>query len=185
MFNKNKNNKGFTLVELLVVIAIIGILAVVAVPALFKNIEKAKIAELEADISAIKSAALSYYADTSGDLPDIGGIKLIKEDGKIKLDTKSISNGNIEAVESFMKEVEGVSMPFGDLYWIEITGGTTGETSCYGIDLRVGNHNISDSGLEKLKNDIGEKRVETDDWIDKEDPTNTYRSLNISLIDKL
>ena len=76
-------------------------------------------------------------------------------------------------------------MPFGDLYWIEITGGTTGETSCYGIDLRVGNHNISDSGLEKLKNDIGEKRVETDDWIDKEDPTNTYRSLNISLIDKL
>ena len=185
MFNKNKNNKGFTLVELLVVIAIIGILAVVAVPALFKNIEKAKIAELEADISAIKSAALSYYSDTSGNLPDIGGIKLIKEDGKIKLDTKSISNGNIEAVESFMKEVEGVSMPFGDLYWIEITGGTTGETSCYGIDLRVGNHNISDSGLEKLKNDIGEKRVETDDWIDKEDPTNTYRSLNISLIDKL
>ena len=185
MFNKNKNNKGFTLVELLVVIAIIGILAVVAVPALFKNIEKAKIAELEADISAIKSAALSYYSDTSGNLPDIGGIKLIKEDGKIKLDTKSISNGNIEAVESFMKEVEGVSMPFGDLYWIEITGGTTSETSCYGIDLRVGNHNISDSGLEKLKNDIGEKRVETDDWIDKEDPTNTYRSLNISLIDKL
>ena len=185
MFNKNKNNKGFTLVELLVVIAIIGILAVVAVPALFKNIEKAKIAELEADISAIKSAALSYYSDTSGNLPDIGGIKLIKEDGKIKLDTKSISNGNIEAVESFMKEVEGVSMPFGDLYWIEITGGTTGETSCYGIDLRVGNHNISDSGLEKLKNDIGEKRVETDDRIDKEDPTNTYRSLNISLIDKL
>ena len=185
MFNKNKNNKGFTLVELLVVIAIIGILAVVAVPALFKNIEKAKIAELEADISAIKSAALSYYSDTSGNLPDIGGIKLIKEDGKIKLDTKSISNGNIEAVESFMKEVEGLSMPFGDLYWIEITGGTTGETSCYGIDLRVGNHNISDSGLEKLKNDIGEKRVETDDWIDKEDPTNTYRSLNISLIDKL
>ena len=185
MFNKNKNNKGFTLVELLVVIAIIGILAVVAVPALFKNIEKAKIAELEADISAIKSAALSYYSDTSGNLPDIGGLKLIKEDGKIKLDTKSISNGNIEAVESFMKEVEGVSMPFGDLYWIEITGGTTGETSCYGIDLRVGNHNISDSGLEKLKNDIGEKRVETDDRIDKEDPTNTYRSLNILLIDKL
>ena len=185
MFNKNKNNKGFTLVELLVVIAIIGILAVVAVPALFKNIEKAKIAELEADISAIKSAALSYYADTSGDLPDIGGIKLIKEDGKIKLDTKSISNGNIEAVESFMKEVEGVSMPFGDLYWIEIKGGDKDETSCYGIELRVSNHNISDSGLKKLKNDIGEKRVETDDWIDKKDPTNTYRSLNISLIDKL
>ena len=96
MFNKNKNNKGFTLVEILVVIAIIGILAVVAVPSLFKNIEKAKIAELEADISAIKSAALSYYADTSGDLPDSGGIMLIKEDGKIKvnLDWVTDNDGN-------------------------------------------------------------------------------------------
>ena len=175
MLNKKKNNKGFTLVELLVVIAIIGILAVVAVPALFKNIEKAKIAELEADISAIKSATLSYYSDTSGNLPDTGGIILKKEDGKIKLETMSIEEGNIEAVESFMKEVEGLSMPFGDIYWIEITGGYTDETSCYGIELRVSNHNISDSGLKKLKNDIGEKRVEALD--------NNY--LKIALIDKL
>ena len=65
MLNKKKNNKGFTLVELLVVIAIIGILAVVAVPALFSNIEKSKVARLEGNISAIKSAALSYYADNS------------------------------------------------------------------------------------------------------------------------
>ena len=65
MLNKKKNNKGFTLVELLVVIAIIGILAVVAVPALFKNINKAKVADVEADYNAIKSASLSYYADKS------------------------------------------------------------------------------------------------------------------------
>ena len=65
MLNKKRNNKGFTLVELLVVIAIIGILAVVAVPALFKNIEKGKVADLEADISAIRSASLSHYADES------------------------------------------------------------------------------------------------------------------------
>lgn len=60
---KLKNKKGFTLVELLVVIAIIGILAVVAVPALFKNINKAKVADVEADYNAIKSACLSYYTD--------------------------------------------------------------------------------------------------------------------------
>ena len=62
---KLKSKKGFTLVELLVVIAIIGILAVVAVPALFKNINKAKVADLEADYNAIKSASLSYYADNN------------------------------------------------------------------------------------------------------------------------
>ncbi|MGX4601542.1 type II secretion system protein [Faecalimicrobium sp. JNUCC 81] len=60
---KKKNQKGFTLVELLVVIAIIGILAVVAVPALFKNINKAKVADLQADYNAFKSASLSYYTD--------------------------------------------------------------------------------------------------------------------------
>ncbi|WP_243446434.1 type II secretion system protein [Romboutsia weinsteinii] len=70
---KKKNQKGFTLVELLVVIAIIGILAVVAVPALFKNINKAKVADLQADYSAFKSASLSYYTDKN-DYPDIDTI---------------------------------------------------------------------------------------------------------------
>ena len=54
MLNKKKNNKGFTLVELLVVIAIIGILAVVAVPSLFKNVNKAKAAKIEADYQFYK-----------------------------------------------------------------------------------------------------------------------------------
>jgi|SRR5699024_5013512 len=163
MFNKNKNNKGFTLVEILVVIAIIGILAVVAVPSLFKNIEKAKIAELEADISTLRSAALSYYADTSGNLPYDSGIMLTKEDGKVKvnLDWVTDSDGNkneiIEAVESFMKEIEGLSMPFGDTYWIRIVGGEG--TVDYSIELIVINHNISDSGLEKLENNIGKERI--------------------------
>lgn len=63
MVNKFKSKKGFTLIELLVVISIIGILAVVAVPALFKNIQKSKIADLESDYNAIKSAVLSIYTE--------------------------------------------------------------------------------------------------------------------------
>ena len=62
---KGKNNKGFTLVELLVVIAIIAILAVVAVPSLMKNINKAKVADIVADYSAIKAQVLATYADDS------------------------------------------------------------------------------------------------------------------------
>lgn len=60
-----KSNKGFTLMELLVVIAIIGILAVVAVPALFKNINKAKIADLESDYNVFKSSVIDYYVDNN------------------------------------------------------------------------------------------------------------------------
>src|SRR5699024_6398288 len=99
MLNKKKNNKGFTLVELLVVIAIIGILAVVAVPALFKNIEKGKVAELESDISAIRSAALSYYADKgiypSGTVAKTGG-----------------------TATDLIKEIESLSNPFGATYTV-------------------------------------------------------------------
>lgn len=62
---KKRNNKGFTLVELLVVIAIIGILAVVAVPTLFKQIDKARVADVNANVSSVKSAAMAYYADTA------------------------------------------------------------------------------------------------------------------------
>ena len=40
-----KNAKGFTLIELMIVVAILGILAVVAVPALQKYMRRAKTAE--------------------------------------------------------------------------------------------------------------------------------------------
>ena len=60
-----RGENGFTLIELLVVIAIIGILGVVALPALFKNINKAKIAKVESNYNTIKTAELNYYAENN------------------------------------------------------------------------------------------------------------------------
>lgn len=59
-----KIKKGFTLIELLVVIAIIAILAAVIAPNAFKAIEKSKVSSAISDYKAIKTASLSYYADT-------------------------------------------------------------------------------------------------------------------------
>mgnify|MGYP005628133427 CR=1 FL=1 len=56
--------RGFTLIELIVVIAIIAILAAIIAPNAFRAIEKAKITRTAADLKAIKTAVLSYYADT-------------------------------------------------------------------------------------------------------------------------
>ncbi|MDD2702767.1 MAG: type II secretion system protein, partial [Candidatus Omnitrophica bacterium] len=56
--------KGFTLIELIVVIAIISVLSAIIAPNAFRAIEKAKLARVEADAKAIKTAAFSMYADT-------------------------------------------------------------------------------------------------------------------------
>jgi len=56
-----KNNKGFTLIELIMVTIILGILAAVAIPRYMTTVDKAEEAAEDAVISAI-SAGLETYA---------------------------------------------------------------------------------------------------------------------------
>ncbi|MFM2245205.1 MAG: hypothetical protein RL071_1279 [Pseudomonadota bacterium] len=58
MFNK----KGFTLVELMIVVAIIGILAAIAIPNFVAMQYRAKRAEVPSNVDGIKTAQLAYDA---------------------------------------------------------------------------------------------------------------------------
>jgi prepilin-type N-terminal cleavage/methylation domain-containing protein len=76
MSRTTESRKGFTLVELAVVIVIIGVLAAFGVPQFLKSVERSKAAEAFNYLSAVRSAQERYvakegaYADsaTSGSL---------------------------------------------------------------------------------------------------------------------
>lgn len=63
---KKNNKKGFTLAELLIVVAIIGVLAAISIPVFSSQLEKAKEATDVANIRAAYAEVVSTYLTDGG-----------------------------------------------------------------------------------------------------------------------
>lgn len=64
-----KLKKGFTLIELMIVVAIIGILAAIAIPKFADLIGKSKEGATKGALSAVRGALQVYYGDNEGWFP--------------------------------------------------------------------------------------------------------------------
>lgn len=78
--------RGFTLIELIVVMAVIGILLTIAIPAYLQSVRKAKEAVLKEDLHTMRSAIDQYTVDKEkapqslDDLVQAGYLKVIPMD---------------------------------------------------------------------------------------------------------
>jgi prepilin-type N-terminal cleavage/methylation domain-containing protein len=68
-----KNKLGFTLIELMIVVAIIGVLAGIMIPQFANLVAKAQEGRTKANMGTIRSALSIYYGDTEGWYPVAGG----------------------------------------------------------------------------------------------------------------
>ena len=90
MRRKRKNEAGFTLMELMIVMMIIGVLTTLAIPSFVGAIRNAKEAVLKEDLRVMRSAIDSYTMDKQKapqsleDLVQEGYLKVIPEDPMTK-----------------------------------------------------------------------------------------------------
>jgi prepilin-type N-terminal cleavage/methylation domain-containing protein len=116
----NRNSKGFTLIELMIVIAIIGILAAIAIPNFLRYRDKAYCARSETDAQHVVAALSSYFADpdhtTIPTLAQLTGLEELILNNPINTTIATSGNGAVISIGDDANRCPYVAKE-SELYW--------------------------------------------------------------------
>ncbi|MFQ5503494.1 MAG: type II secretion system protein GspG [Planctomycetota bacterium] len=115
-----RGQRGFTLVEIMVVVVIIGLLATVVASNVLGDVDTAKLNTVKSDISTIKDAVTRYYLKNSRIPESLEELVQEDESGHRQLDLEEVPKD-----------------PWGNEYVLESEGGSKFVVICYGPDQEM------------------------------------------------
>lgn len=127
---KRARRRGFTIIEVLVIITIMGIIAAVVVPRLFGRIGQSRTAKAESDAASIATTVNTFLIDM-GKLPDTGDLRFLREE-------PSGMSGTWRG--PYLSNDEALIDPWGNPYIIRVPGekNTDFDIVSYGADGQPG-----------------------------------------------
>ncbi|MBQ9419466.1 MAG: type II secretion system protein [Synergistaceae bacterium] len=144
---KSSKRRGFTLVELLIVIVVIGVLSAMMMLSSTEAVSSAKASNIISNLRNLKTATLAWYADN---------LDKIQTDGRVKIDdtTKPIQEWDDSYIH-LLKYLNGESIPYkkgatsdSGFYCVFDAGGSDRTTWYVGYRFNDG----EDTVREKIRN---------------------------------
>jgi general secretion pathway protein G len=83
----NRRQRGFTLIEIMVVVVILGLLATIVAPNVLGSAERARTRKAEADVTQIASAVRMWLLHNPGQLPELDDLLRKDRRGEAYLDS--------------------------------------------------------------------------------------------------
>lgn len=152
------NRGGFTLIELMIVVAIVGILAAIAIPNYLNFRMKAKTAEARTNIGTVRGLEIAYFAEHNywvAGMAETPRAIAALDGGKAQWDPDTHFSILGFAPESMVYYTYGIS-PAGTVYPDVSQGFTIHATGDLDNDSLLSIYQINDTSMEIVKTGPGE-----------------------------